>query len=127
MGTDSQPVSIAIAWIEKWSLPKAIRTANSPASGLDNEIPRDNPQLCLDAIQEVLKRIPSDPTDHHFQVLAAGPLEDLLVHHGERYVAQVELAARQSPPFRLLLNGVWSSAIKPSVLAQLAKYRSNPW
>ncbi|WP_423372855.1 DUF6869 domain-containing protein [Dyella acidisoli] len=127
MEPDQRAVSIAIEWIEKWSLANAVNTANSRASGLDNEIPRDDPELCLIAILEILKRIPSDPADHYFQVLAAGPLEDLLVYNGEHCVSQVELAARQSPSFRLLLNGVWSSAIKPRVLDQLSKYRNAPW
>jgi hypothetical protein len=127
MEAESKPAQIAIDWIKKWSRENAMDTANCAASGLDDEIPRDNPALCLASILEVLKRIPCDPSDQHFQVLAAGPLEDLLVHHGEACVAQVELAARQHSAFRMLLNGVWSSGIKPDVLARLAKYRDKPW
>lgn len=127
MESDELAIAIATEWIEKWSLANAVRTANSRASGLDEEIPKDDPELCLTVILEILKSIPSDPTDHYFQVLAAGPLEDLLVYNGEKCVSQVELAARQNPSFRLLLNGVWSSAIKPLVLDQLAKYRNAPW
>jgi uncharacterized protein DUF6869 len=125
--TDKDPSRIAIEWIEKWSHIKATTTANSTASGLDDRIPRNDPELCLATILEVLKRIPCDPSDQHFQVLAAGPLEDLLVYSGNVCVDQVELAARQIPAFRLLLNGVWSPSIKPDVLAQLAKYRTTPW
>jgi hypothetical protein len=127
MESDLDPVPTAIEWIEKWSPVNAAGTANSAASGLDNHLPKDNPELCLAAILEILKRIPNDPSDHYFQVLAAGPLEDLLVCNGEVCINQVELAARQNPSFQLLLNGVWSSAIKPNVLARLAKYRVNPW
>jgi hypothetical protein len=127
MESDLDPVPTAIEWIKKWSPINAVGTANSAASGLDNQLPKDNPELCLAAILEILKRIPSDRSDHYFQVLAAGPLEDLLVYNGEVCINQVELAARQNPSFRLLLNGVWSSAIKPDVLARLTKYRGNPW
>lgn len=42
-------------------------------------------------------------------------------------VAEVDLLARRDPGFRLLLNGVWDSGIKPDILARLAKYRGNPW
>lgn len=77
---------VASAWIEKWSKP-------NPATGIENcdldfDIPRENPNLCLDAILEILKTIPIDTSNHHFQVLAAGPLEELLVKHGETYVGK---------------------------------------
>jgi len=127
MEANPSPTALAIDWIEKWSSSNAGKTANSAASGLDNEIPRENPRLCLDAIMEILDRIPSDPSDHYFQVLAAGPLEDLLVYNGQVTIDDIELFARQSASFRLLLNGVWSSSINSSVLARLAKYRTNPW
>lgn len=127
MEANQNPSRIAVEWIEKWSHAKAIATANSTASGLDEEIPKEHPELCVAAILEVLKRIPCDPTDRYFQVLAAGPLEDLLVYNGHVCVGQVEVAARQNPAFRRLLNGVWSPAIKPDVVAKLAKYRTAPW
>jgi hypothetical protein len=38
-GLESATIAIAIEWIEKWSPAKATGTANSTASGLDNEIP----------------------------------------------------------------------------------------
>jgi hypothetical protein len=127
MEANTSPTNIAIDWIEKWSLPNSARAANSISSGLDDEIPRQNPKLCLDAIMEILNRIPSDPSDHYFQVLAAGPLEDLLVYNGQVSVDDIELLARQSASFRLLLNGVWSPSINSNVLARLAKYRTTPW
>jgi hypothetical protein len=127
MEAKTSPTALAIEWIDKWSLSNATSAANSAASGLDDEVPRENPKLCLDAIVEILNRIPSDPSDHHFQVLAAGPLENLLVYNGEVSVDDIELLARRSTSFRLLLNGVWSPSISSSVLARLEKYRKNPW
>jgi hypothetical protein len=127
MEAKTSPAALAIEWIDKWSQSNAARTANSVASGLDDEIPRQNPRLCLDTIVEILNRIPCDPSDHHFQVLAAGPLEDLLVYNGQVSVDDIESLARQSPSFRLLLNGTWPSSINSSVLTRLAKYRTNPW
>lgn len=116
---------VAFAWIAKWSQP-------DPDTGLDGfdldfDIPRENPNLCLEAILEILEIIPADISNHHFQVLAAGPLEDLLVEHGETYVGRIEELARQRPDFRLLLNGVWDSSIKPNVVKQLSKYWGNKW
>ena len=116
---------VAKAWIEKWNSP-------NPATGVDDfdldfDIPTKDPTLCLEAIVEVLKVIPADPANSHFQVLAAGPLEDLLCINGESVVEQVDALCRRSPEFRLLLNGAWLSRARPDVLARLEKYQNNRW
>ncbi|MCP5304387.1 MAG: hypothetical protein H6953_02980 [Chromatiaceae bacterium] len=122
------PAAIAEEWIEKWSAeePPAIGPGVSEST-LDWEIPRENPTLCLEAIEEVLARIDAKPGNRYFQVLAAGPLEDVLNEHGKVVVDQVAEMARQNPEFRLLLNGVWPSEIDPSVLEKLQKFRGEPW
>src|SRR5690348_1360229 len=120
------PSDVATRWIDKWAAPGG-PSGELSDDDLDFELPRNNPRLCLDAILEVLSRIPCDPGDLHFQVLAAGPLEDLLVDHGPDFVDEVEELARRNPSFRLLLNGVWTSGVEASVVEQLAKYRNAPW
>lgn len=40
-------------------------------------------------------------------VLAAGPLEDLLSHHGASFIERVEVEAKTNPKFAHLLGGVW--------------------
>jgi len=122
---DKSAQEVASVWIEKWSQPDT--TTSVGKFDLDFDIPRENPNLCLEAILEILKTIPADASNHHFQALAAGPLEELLVEHGETFVDRVEELARQRPDFRLLLNGVWDSDIKPNVIKQLSKYWSNKW
>lgn len=94
---------------------------------LDHDLPRRNPRLCLDSILQVLSRIPDDPADRHFQVLAAGPLEDLLVHHGVSFLEEIDVLARRNPSFRMLLNGVWTSRIDQAVVQRLAKYQGAQW
>lgn len=116
---------VANAWIEKWNSP-------NPATGeddfdLDFDIPANNPALCLEAIVEVLKVIPADPANTHFQVLAAGPLEDLICINGESVIEQMDTLCRRSPEFRLLLNGAWLSRAPATVLARLEKYQNNRW
>src|SRR5687768_6632613 len=117
--------TIATAWIEKWRMP--VEDHERLGSDLDIDLPREDPHLCLAAIVEVLLRIPADPENHHFQVLAAGPLEDVIAFHGERLLPELELHARRSPPFRLLLNGVWFNQASRSVQAHLAKYLGPRW
>ena len=122
------PVEIAIEWIEKWSASEV--PAVGPGVGesvLDWELPREQPDLCLAAILEVLGRVDASTPNRLMGVLAAGPLEELLNCNGDAVVDQIDLLARRDPAFRRLLNGVWDSDIKPSILARLAKYRGAPW
>lgn len=126
---ETRPASeIAEEWIEKWSASEVPPVAADVGAGaLDWELPREQPGLCLAAIVEVLDRIDASTPNHLMGLLAAGPLEDLLFHSGPAVVDEVDLLARRNPGFRLLLNGVWDSDIKPDILAKLAKYRSSRW
>jgi hypothetical protein len=122
------PSQIAIEWIEKWSGPKV--PAVGPGFGesvLDWQLPREQPELCLATIVEALSRIDGSKPSHLLSVLAAGPLESLLDNNADAVVDEVDLLARRDPAFRLLLNGVWDSGIKPHILERLAKYRVQPW
>ena len=126
---DSQsPDEIAEGWIRAWSgtEPPAVGPSVS-ASRLDWELPREDPELCLESTIKVLGRIDGSSPNRLLAVLAAGPLEDLLAENGGVVVEQVEVLARRSPEFRFLLNGVWDSTIKPEVLSKLAKYRNQRW
>lgn len=122
------PSEIAAEWIEKWSASNVPAVgAEMGASVLDWELPREQPDLCLAAILEVLNRIDASAPNRLLGVLAAGPLEDLLEHQGATVLEQVNLLARRDPRFRLLLNGVWDSGISPEILARLAQYRDRRW
>jgi hypothetical protein len=94
---------------------------------LDWELPREDPELCLESIMKVLGRIEDPFSNRLVAVLAAGPLEDLLAENGDVVVEQIEVLAKRSPEFRFLLNGVWDSTIHPEVLSRLAKYRNQRW
>jgi len=126
---DSQsPAEIAEGWIRAWSgtEPPAIG-AGVAASRLDWELPREDPELCLESIITVLDHIDCSSPNRLLAALAAGPLEELLVENGDVVVEQVEVLARRNQEFRLLLNGVWDSTIEPEVLSKLAKYRNQRW
>src|SRR5262245_7875762 len=64
----------------------------------------EDPETAWRAILEILKR---DLTDDQTALLAAGPLEDLLVWHGPAFINRVEDEARLNSPFNHLLGGVW--------------------
>ena len=116
------PADVATRWIDKWAVP-GIPSGGTDGFDLDHDLPYHNPRICLDTIVQVLVRISSNPADRHFQVLAAGPLEDLLVYHGPEFLEEIDTLCRRSPPFRALLNGVWTSRIDQGVADRLAKYR----
>jgi hypothetical protein len=119
---------IALAWIYKWSGEKipAIGEGVSETE-LDWDLPRKNPELCLSVIVHILSLISADPSNRYFQVLAAGPLEDLIIENGEAVIEEVETLARRSPEFRKLLNGTWLSRAKPPIRERLKKYLSDKW
>jgi len=126
--SDLTAIELASTWLEKWEDENPRRVPiEEIGNDLDLGLPRNDPALCLATILELLSRIPADPTDRHFQLLAAGPLEDLLSTHGESMIEEIDSLARRNPPFRLLLNGVWQSSFNETLQARLSKYRSNPW
>lgn len=47
--------------------------------------------------------------------LAAGPLEDLLVFHGPKFIERLEAAAATDATFRELLTGVWRNGMAAPV------------
>jgi hypothetical protein len=54
-------------------------------------------------------------------LLAAGPLQDLLVRHGEAVVNQVEALARDDAEFRKLLAGVLKSSMSDEIHIRVQK------
>lgn len=81
------------------------------------------PQDALDAILEINKITDEDRV---LANLAAGPLETLLVHHGEEVIDRLITLAKSDPKFRDLLPGVWGDSIDEAVWEQIeALYKSN--
>ena len=60
-----------------------------------------------------------DQTEKVLASLAAGPVEDLLVYHGELIIDRAVATARQEPVFRKLLGAVWRNRIAAPVWARL--------
>jgi hypothetical protein len=84
----------------------------------------DTPEVAWIAILEVLKRgVP----DEHLSILAAGPLEDLLVCHGVQFIERVEQEAKCSPSFNHLLGGVWQSRMPEDIWSRVQKARGLEW
>ena len=97
---------------------------------MKDDDPRFEAHVTLDEIRTtdlercwsvILKIFMLDRSDQLLANLAAGPLEDLLAQHGERFIERVETLARQEPRFRFTLQMVWRNAISAPVWARLRK------
>ncbi len=64
----------------------------------------DAPELVWESILEILKH---ELTDDQKSLLAAGPLENLLVKHGSAFIECVEHEAKINAKLNHLLGGVW--------------------
>lgn len=73
---------------------------------------QNDPELCWRLIQAVLAQ---DSDEHVIAALAAGPMEDLLLHHGPAFIERIEAKAAQNPLYRHLLAGVWRNKIAQDV------------
>lgn len=76
---------------------------------------------------QVLARTDSSDPNKLMGLLAAGPLEELLVLNGTTVLESIDALARREPVFRRLLDGVCGDAIDPNAREALAKYRKVPW
>ena len=89
-----------------------------------SDLVKENPASAYVFILQVLAE---KPNDFAFANLAAGPLEDLLVFHGEEMIDAVEKEAKQNPDFDDLLGGVWLGRMKPDIAERVARARSTIW
>jgi hypothetical protein len=89
-----------------------------------DDLAREDPRACLQLCEEVLEY---KPDDRVMALLAAGPLEDVLVRHGPAVIEEVETRARRRPQFRHLLGGVWKNAMKDEVWDRVCKARGKVW
>ena len=51
--------------------------------------------------------------------LSAGPIENLLALHGEKFIDRVGAEARTDPTFAKVLGGVWKNRMSDSVWERL--------
>ena len=62
----------------------------------------------------ILALVDSAPNDPILANVAAGPLEDLIVQHGEQFIERIEVMARQNAKFRKSLTGAWCEGDIPN-------------
>lgn len=107
---------------------KDYRTEKRPTVGWAfrelNRLCQEEPFAALRVFDQILAKDHSDPI---MEVLAAGPLENVLVMHGTIVLNEVTRLATSSAAFRELLGGVWNAGIDPKVWEQVETLRSSAW
>jgi hypothetical protein len=83
----------------------------------------EDPEAAWVLILGILERDQSAPV---IEMLAAGPLEDLIEYHGAHFVDRIEEAARRDSKFRRLLGGVWEAST-PDIWGRVVAARENAW
>ena len=89
-----------------------------------DDLCKQSPELAWEIILRILDANSSDPIVEN---LSAGPLEDLLVYHGEQVISLVEIRARNDSKFRNLLGGVWKNAISDEIWERVQKLVESRW
>jgi hypothetical protein len=118
--------NIADAWIRLYHLPveSEERDRNFWAFMRLSDLVRTDPEAAWLVIQEILRK---DTGDVILSNLGAGPLEDLLVAHGERVIDRIEERAARDSTFKKLLGVVWKNAMSEHVWKRIKTVAAPSW
>jgi len=94
------------------------------AETLMHDICDEEPETAWQTILEILKK---GVTDDQKALLAAGPLENLLVWHGKAFIDRVEQQAKINDRFNDLLGGVWRREMPQEIWERIEKARKQVW
>ena len=82
------------------------------------ELDADYSLQLIEAIHE------ADSSQKFTEVFAAGPVEDLLAHHGPEVIDRIEEKARKDSSFSHVLGGVWQNSMLDSIWDRVKQARS---
>ena len=118
--------NIADAWIKLHHLPEESeeRERNFWAFMRLRELIRDDPEAAWSVIAKMLER---DTSDVILSNVGAGPLEDLLVAHGARFIDRIEKRAESDTTFKKVLGIVWKNAISEDVRQRVRAVAAPSW
>lgn len=107
------------AWIKMANTAKedtVIEDGNGWAHNVMSDAVQDDPERPWPLILEILARDRSAPV---VELLAAGPLEDLLAIQGSAFIDRIEAEAKHNPAFAKLLGGVWKNTMSDDIWARV--------
>ena len=116
---------IAGAWIALHQLPEASPKREDKFWSFErlSDLTHDDPEAAWNIIQMIRQ----EGSDHILSILAAGPVEDLLVHHGDRFVDRIEALAEHDAQFRKLLGAVWQNSMSPEIWKRIRAVAGPSW
>jgi hypothetical protein len=116
---------LAEAWIRLYRLPEDAPERESSFWSHERlrELVDEDPEAAWDIIP-VIRREGSAVV---LSNLAAGPLEDLLVAHGGRFIDRVEDLAGRDARFRKLLAATWPNSIPREVWERIKAVAGPSW
>ena len=88
-----------------------------------DELNSENPQLCWDALLEILNRMPDDNIEG---MMAAGILEDFIENHGEDFIDIIVDEAVKNPSLKALLGGVYECSTD-RIWVRIMNVRGEEW
>lgn len=94
------------------------------ADGELDDLCHADPETTFQIILDILR---ADSAPSIMEVLAAGPLEDLLARHGPFVIDWIEKQARVDPLFKKLLGGVWQNRTDAVIWDRVVAIRGEPW
>ncbi len=71
-----------------------------------------------DAWEVIVALVGAAKSDSLLEAIGAGPLQDLMVLHGEDYISRVEREAAANPRFRRAMAGAWLDSSDTPVWAK---------
>jgi hypothetical protein len=111
---------LAECWARGWSSARVEKEQNDWACMEPVDDAREDPERAWNFILLALETPICEP---HLGVLAAGPLEDLLSHHGVDFIDRVEAEAKSNSKFAHLLGGVWQFQMTDEVWCRVQNVR----
>lgn len=124
MSDDEAVLRLALGWIALHRAPKEYRDAYLWAFEQLDALLDKEPEVAWRVIDVIWRK---EQNDKMLADLAAGPVEDLLVRHGEAFVERVYLLARREPVFRKLLGAVWRDSMSEPVWQRLKEIAGPPF
>lgn len=79
-----------------------------------------------DLWQIILKILELDNSDEVARAVGAGPLEDLMVHHGEEFIGKVEEQVSRSDAFKTAMKSVWLDSDDTPICARFFELAGIP-
>jgi hypothetical protein len=126
MSLDRDQLSqIAEAWIELYYLPEDAPEREDKFWSYErlSELIQEDPEAAWSVIQ-IIRR---EGSDLILSNLGAGPLEDLLVAHGDQFIDRVETLAEQDAQFRKLLGATWQNSMPPGLWRRIKAVAGPTW